>query len=153
MPPVLAARPEETPALFVDHVAMALATHVASTYGGLRLPPRVPLGGLAAWQERRAKELLNAHLEGGISLSDLASACELSVRHFTRAFRQSTGMTLHGWLLHHRIERAKSLLANTSQPLAEVAIGCGFADQSHFTRTFVRVGGTSPGVWRRMKHE
>jgi hypothetical protein len=83
MRPALAARPEETAALFVDHLALALATHVAHVYGGMRLSPPVPHGGLAGWQERRAKELLNANLNGGVALSDLARACDLSIRHFT----------------------------------------------------------------------
>jgi len=153
MRPALAARPEETAALFVDHVAIAIATHVAHTYGGTRLPRSAPRGGLAPWQERRAKELLNANLNGGISLSDLASACGLSIRHFTRAFRQSTGMAPHEWLLHHRIERAKAYLATSSWLLMDIALDCGFADQSHFSRAFRRAVGVSPGAWRRMNRE
>lgn len=149
MRPALAAGQKETPALFVDHMAMAMATHIASTYGCVRLPRRVYRGGLAPWQERRAKELLNANLAGGVSLSDLARACEVSVRHFTRAFRQSTGMTPHGWLLHYRIEKAKSLLANSPEELANVALNCGFADQSHFIRAFSHAVGVTPGRWRR----
>ena len=151
MRPALAARPEETAALFVDHVAIAIASHVACTYGGMRPPGPLPRGGLAPWQERRAKELLNANLSGGISLSDLASACGLSIRHFTRAFRRSTGMAPHEWLLHHRIESAKGKLAQSSCPLKDVALDCGFADQSHFSRAFRRAVGVSPGEWRRMR--
>jgi AraC family transcriptional regulator len=107
-------------------------------------------GALARWQERRAKELLAANLKGGITLADLAKACELSVRHFTRAFRGSTGMSPRGWLLQLRIEKAKSLLTGSRRALVDVALECGFADQSHFTRTFQRSVGLSPGAWQRM---
>jgi AraC family transcriptional regulator len=151
MRPALAAQPAETPGLFVDHMALALTAHIVSTYGGVHLPSRVSRGGLAPWQERRAKELLDANLAGKISLSQLASECEVSVRHFTRGFRQSTGMTPHEWLLRQRIERAKSLLVNTSDQLTDVALNCGFADQSHFSRAFVRAIGVTPGKWRRFK--
>ena len=147
--PALAA-PGRASELFVDHLAMALATHVAHTYGGMRARSDVKIGTLAGWQERRAKEMLAANLTGGIALADLAKACELSIRHFTRAFRGSTGMSPHGWLLQLRIEKAKSLLASSRRVLADIAFECGFADQSHFTRVFQRSVGSSPGAWQRL---
>lgn len=148
--PTLAAPPHERNELFVDHVAMALATHVAYTYGGMRPRPVASIGSLAPWQERRAKELLAANLAANITLEDLARECELSIRHFTRAFRGSTGMSPHAWLRHHRVEKAKGLLMNSPRVLSDVALDCGFADQSHFTRTFQRVVGISPGAFRRL---
>jgi AraC-like DNA-binding protein len=147
--PTLSARPQERNALFVDHVAMALATHLACTYGGMRLPPISAVGRLAPWQERRAKEMLASNLDGGVALSELAGACDLSIRHFTRAFRGSTGMSPHAWLRHQRVEKAKGLLTNKNFVIADIALDCGFADQSHFTRVFQRAAGMSPGAWRR----
>jgi AraC-like DNA-binding protein len=73
----------------------------------------------------------------------------LSVSHFSRAFAVSIGLPPHRWLLNRRVERAKSMLSNAAPTLSEVAIACGFADQSHFTRTFTREVGISPGAWRR----
>lgn len=147
--PALAA-PAQASELFVDHLAMALATHIAHAYGGMRARSDANSGTLAHWQERRAKELLAANLTGGITLADLAKACELSIRHFTRAFRGSTGLSPHGWLLQLRIEKAKSLLTNSRRMLADIALECGFADQSHFTRAFQRAVGLSPGAWQRL---
>jgi AraC-like DNA-binding protein len=152
MRPALA-RPEETPELFVDHVAMALSIHLAQKYGNVALLPRQWAGGLAPWQERRAKELIDANTEGGLTLNALAQSCELSRRHFTRAFRQSTGMAPHQWLQYRRTEKAKHLLDKSSASLSSIAMDCGFADQSHFTRTFSRVVGVPPGTWRRTKRE
>ncbi|PWT93333.1 MAG: AraC family transcriptional regulator [Proteobacteria bacterium] len=149
MRPSLAARPAEVAPLMVDHVANAIAIHVAHTYGGMHARGHTRRGGLAPWQERRAKELLHANLSGRISLGALAAACELSVRHFTRAFRQSTSVSPHEWLQQHRLERAKELLARSSMHLAEIALDCGFADQSHFSRKFQRAVGATPGNWRR----
>jgi len=92
---------------------------------------------------RRVKEFLNAHLSGRILLTDLARTCDLSVRQFTRAFRQTTGIAPHQWLLRQRIEKAKDLLQGV-QPLSTVASACGFADQSHFTRVFTPAVGMTP---------
>ncbi|WP_331373360.1 AraC family transcriptional regulator [Sinorhizobium chiapasense] len=141
-------RPEEVSRVFVDHVTLAVGVHVAHRYGGMRVLRR-ERGQLAMWQEKRAKELLEANLDGDISLRALAMECGLSRSHFTRAFRATTGVAPHQWLLQRRIERAKDLLHDTKQTIAEVALSCGFADQSHFTRIFTRVVGTSPHAWRQ----
>src|SRR6185437_9785399 len=73
--------PEAVNAAFAEHVLIAIAAHVAGTYGHMRLARRVVRGGLAAWQERRAKEMLTANLAADVSLSDLALECGLSVSH------------------------------------------------------------------------
>ena len=135
--------------LFVDHVVLAAGIHLASTYGGLRPVVRPVRGGLAPWQERRAKEVLSANLDGGVPLKDVARECRLSVSHFSRAFRSSMGVAPHSWLLTRRVEVAKQKLRDSRLPLAEVAMACGFADQSHLTRVFTRMVGVSPGAWRR----
>lgn len=145
--PVMA-RPNEKRALFLDYVGLALTCHIAQAYGGINAL-RVSRGGLAPWQLRRAQEMMTASNEG-VSLDRLASGCGLSTRHFARAFRNSTGVPPHRWLLKHRVERAKALLASRRLSLADVALTCGFADQSHFTRVFAATVGVSPGFWRRL---
>jgi AraC family transcriptional regulator len=145
------AKPQEASVLFIDHIALALCAHVAQVYGGMQTSQRPPRGGLAPWQERRTKELLNADLGGEIPLRQLAMECGLSVRHFTRAFRQSTGIPPHRYLLKRRVEQAQQLLKDPALSLLDVALACGFADQSHFTRVFSASVGVSPGVWRRMR--
>lgn len=145
------AKPAEVCPVYVDHVASALAAHVAHAYGAMQIVKRRPVGGLAPCQELRAKELLSANLNGEVSLNELAAECGLSVRHFARAFRQSTGVPPHRWRLQHRVERAKTLLHDSTLALTDVAFTCGFADQSHFTRVFSAMVGVSPGAWRRMQ--
>jgi AraC family transcriptional regulator len=136
--------------LFHDHLLSALGAHFAATYGGME-PYRLDRGGLAPWQERRAKDLLAADLAGDLSLRYVAQECGLSTTYFSRAFKRSTGTTPHAWLQLCRIDHAKQLLADRDLPLAEVALSCGFADQSHFTRTFARLAGVTPGSWRRLQ--
>ena len=139
--------------LLFDQLGLALATHVAEAYGGMRPMPPPMRSGLAPWQVRRAKAVLGDDLTAKISLENVARECRLSASHFCRAFRQSVGASPHRWLTHRRIEAAQSLLRDGRQALAEVALACGFADQAHFTRVFTRAVGASPGAWRRARCE
>src|SRR5258706_6644577 len=109
----------------------------------------VSTGGLAAWQRRRAEEILRQNLDGRIRLSDIARECGLSVSHFARSFKTSFGASTHQWLMQHRIDHAKQLMSQTSMSLIDVAIQAGFNDQAAFTRTFHQLVGVSPGRWRR----
>ena len=142
--------PERVSRLFADYVMLAFAAHVAEAYGGMQTAVRLVKGGLAPWQERRSKEMLAADLTGDTPLSVIADACGLSVGHFSRAFRRSTGLAPHAWLLQARVDTAMTLLNRPDASLASVALACGFADQSHFTRAFTRRVGVSPGAWRRI---
>lgn len=143
------ARPDQISSLFADHVTMALRAHIAQTYGGMRLARRPFRGGLVAWQQRRVEALLDSHLDGEITLDRLAQECGLSVSHFARAFRKTNGTSPHRWLVGRRVAKAKDLLHNSTTPLSEIALACGFADQSHFTRVFTKMVGISPGASRR----
>jgi AraC-like DNA-binding protein len=142
--------PGQANQLFLDHVFLALGTHVAQTYGGLRPPSRPVAGGLAPWQVRRAKEIFSAKLDNGVALKEVARECGLSLSYFSRAFRRSVGVPPHTWLLQHRIEVAKEKLRDRRVSVSQVALTCGFADQSHLTRVFTRMVGLSPAAWRRV---
>ena len=145
--------PDQVNQLFVDHVLLALGVHVAQAYGGMQPLSQPVRGGLAPWQVRRAIEILGANLDGGVPLKEIARECGLSVSHFSRAFRRTTGEAPHQWLMTRRVEAAKEKLRDGRLPLLDVALACGFADQSHLTRVFSRVVGISPGAWRRGRHE
>jgi len=141
--------PEEADRLFVGYMILALSAHVATAYGNFEPNSRLAKGGLAPWQAKRAKDMLGADLSAKLELKDLACECGLSVSHFSQAFRGSTGMPPHQWRIKRRLDVAKAMMRDSSATLAEIAITCGFTDQSHFTRTFTRETGTSPGQWRR----
>ena len=141
--------PDRANQLFVEHVLLGLGIHVAQTYGGMR-PLSLPVrGGLATWQVRRAKEILSTNLDGRVPLKEVARECGLSVSYFSCAFRRSMGAAPHKWLLTLRVEAAKGKLRDSRLSLRDVALACGFADQSHLTQVFTRIVGLSPGVWRR----
>jgi AraC-like DNA-binding protein len=150
--PALAA-PEQANRLFIDHLSRAAIAHLTASYGSLEIQSQPTRNGLAPWQERRAKEMLTANLAGNISLSELATACRLSQSHFSVSFKRSVGYPPHKWLLTKRLEKARHLIRTTKQPLCEIALDTGFADQSHLTRVFARHVGVSPGAWRRAQAE
>jgi AraC-like DNA-binding protein len=136
--------------LVLNEIALLLGAHILQRYCGPA--KRAPLlrQGLCNWQKIRADEILRAHLGGNITLSELATACSLSERQFSRSFRRSFGLSAHQYLIRLRLERAKVLLAQTRKSLAEIAQLCGFCDQPAFTRSFGRVERMTPSRWRRL---
>ncbi len=142
-------QPDNTSKLFLDHVLHALKSHFVVSYGGIRVPPPTARGGLSAFQMRRATEFLEAHLDGNISLSRVAKICDLSLSHFARAFKCTFRKPPYQWLLERRIEKGRDLLLSSRLPLADIAMRCGFTDQSGFNRSFKRICGVAPGEWRR----
>lgn len=84
-----------------------------------------------------------------ISVSALSSVVGLSRSYFSHAFRRSVGRTPHAHVVRLRLQRAMTLMADTDAALTEVALAAGFADQSHFSRSFRRVTGVTPADWRK----
>lgn len=132
--------------LTFDYFVLMFCNHVALKYGNSRFP-RSRVAGLAPWQKRRVRELVDAGLHQQLRLSTLAAECRLSVSHFCRSFKQSFGVPAHRYVIQCRVDFAKSLLTNSSMPLAEVALRSGFNDQSAFSRTFGAFVGVSPKRW------
>ncbi|MGF6493816.1 AraC family transcriptional regulator [Luteibacter sp. 621] len=112
---------------------------------------RVP-GGLAPWQSERAMTWMEERLDAAFTSAEVAALFGMSAGHFTRAFRITQGISPRQWILQRRVERAKTLLPDTSVSLTDVALICGFSEQSHFTRVFARLVGMPPGAWRRRLH-
>jgi AraC-like DNA-binding protein len=124
-----------------DSLIAALIAHLAAPAA------RCAVQALSARARDRAIDLIEARFTEAVSLEELAQAAGLGVRQFTRAFRDATGRSAHQYLLHRRVEHAKVLIRQ-GLPLADVAVQCGFCDQSQLTRTFVRHVGTTPGRFR-----
>ncbi len=141
----------EASTVFLDQLGVAIGTHLIEHHSDrghlVKTPQRLLLSPL---QLNRAKAMLRNHLDGAISIAEVAKACGLSRGYFIRAFREATGQTPHRWMLQNRVERARGLLIESELGLADVALVCGFADQSHFTRIFARLMGVPPGNYRRI---
>jgi len=136
--------------LALDHIAMVLGAHTLQQHCGTPKFASGPRQGLEAWQKIRTEEMLQASLEGNISVNELASACSLSTSHFARRFRHSFGTSVHQYLIKLRIEHAKDLLSQTKRTLVEIASLSGFCDQPAFTRTFSRLEHMTPSRWRSL---
>lgn len=129
-----------------DPLAREVACHLFSRQLLARLTP-------ARWDDRppqhlqRAAELMQDDSASPLSLAELSAVAGLTPSHFVRAFSQHYGMTPHAYLLDKRIRHARTLLRQ-GQPLAEVALASGFADQAHFQRQFKRRVAATPGQYR-----
>ncbi|WP_165799706.1 helix-turn-helix domain-containing protein [Sphingomonas oleivorans] len=140
--------PDSANRLFVDQVTLAAHVHILERYGGVRLT-RLSRGSLSPIQRRTVLDLIDAHVAGGISLDQMAAECGLSRTQFVAAFARSMGMSPHRWIVARRLERSREMLRSNELSIAQVALACGFGDQSHFTRAFRQRYGITPANWRR----
>jgi AraC family transcriptional regulator len=108
-------------------------------------------GGLAPWQVRSVTTYIDANLNTSLSCRTLAQLARLSVSHFARAFKCTFGYSPHVFLMRRRMERAQGLMLKSNAPLAYIALDCGFADQAHLSRLFLRFTGERPASWRRAR--
>jgi AraC family transcriptional regulator len=137
----------------MDRIASAMARRVLdrhSRLAGTRGDGR-RRGGLPSWRLRAACEAMDAADNGRVRLADLAAAAGLSTFHFCRAFRETTGLPPHRWMLARRLERAQDLLLRTTLPVTEVAARVGYDDPGQFARVFRGMVGTNPGGWRNLR--
>nr|WP_276610950.1 AraC family transcriptional regulator [Kineococcus siccus] len=93
---------------------------------------------------RRLRDLLDADVVAGVGLADASARLQADPAHLVRAFGAEFGLPPHRYLTGRRVDRARRLLLDGVPP-AQAAVGAGFYDQSHLTRHFRRVLGTTPG--------
>ena len=96
----------------------------------------------------QAREFLHANFSKSVSLRETAEAVDVHPVYLARMFRQRFGCSVGEYLRRHRIEIACFQISTTQKPLAEIACDCGFADQSHFSRTFLQLMGVTPSRYR-----
>lgn len=129
-------------ALVVRALALCRTRREISAPGRSRAP-------LPTWRLKRVVQHIDAHLQGRITLGDMAAVAGLTRMHFAAQFRRATGMSPHGYLLQRRVERAKALLCDSRRPLVDIALSVGFGTQPHFTTVFKRFAGQTPHRWRQ----
>jgi AraC family transcriptional regulator len=100
-----------------------------------------PSNGLSRERLKRVRDYIETHLGDRLTLTELAGVACLSPFHFSRSFKQAVGVGPQRFVTQRRLERAKTLIRRTKQPLAQIAQQLGFADQSHLTSTFRRASG------------
>lgn len=107
-------------------------------------------GGLASWQAERVRRYIVKNCSDRISLDEMAQMTRLSNSYFSAAFRVTFGTSPHDYVCRRRVEQAMRMMINTESPLSQIALDCGFADQSHLSRVFRRITKHTPAAWRRI---
>lgn len=131
--------------LAVESELLAVLELVFVRHGGLRAAkPAARDGGVTA----RLRDYLEAHYAEPVSLGQLAALVQRHPRHLLEAFRRAYGVPPHTYLLQRRVREAKCRLL-AGEGAVEVALALGFYDQAHFSGTFKRFTGVSPGRFRR----
>ncbi len=133
--------------LYAESLASALAVHVLQRYSRQTAAPTLPPVPLTHPKLRLAIDYIQAHLAQPVTVAEVAEVVQMSPYHFSRCFKQSTGLSPYQYILHQRVEQAK-LLLRSALPLAQIAAQVGFASQSHFNRHFKRWVGLTPNQFR-----
>ena len=134
--------------LYIESMATAISAHLLQHYSTQKLKIQNYTDGLPKARLRQVTDYINEHSTQNISLTEMAQTVQMSLYHFSRLFKQSTGLTPHQYLLRCRTEQAKRLLRTTNLSIATIAAQVGFVDQSHFARHFKRYVGIPPSQFR-----
>ena len=122
---------------------MALTDRVRNPHDRQRLPLRARLGVQNA-KVLSIIELMEAHLAEPLSLLEIADGAGLSRRQIERLFRQEMGRSPARYYLEIRLDRARHLLIQSTMPVVEVAVACGFVSASHFSKCYRELYNRSP---------
>jgi AraC family transcriptional regulator len=132
----------------VAALTQLFAAHVAEKYTGPAAEKPVFHGGLPIRQLRKVEDHVRDHLAEEVPVERLAELVELSPFHFSRVFKESTGMSPLQFVVRERITRAQQLIRETSRSLIEIALDVGYTSPSHFAQVFRRVVGVTPTEFR-----
>ena len=133
--------------LFAEHIAALILLRLAALEGR-ETPPSARGGRLNGRRLRRLEAYIEENLAENISLSDLAAQLEMPLGTFARHFRNATGQSPYAFVIERRLCRAETLMREGDGSIAEIALACGFSNQSHFTSAFRARRGATPAMWR-----
>lgn len=135
---------------YVDHLGLALASHLALVHGaGPRAPEPERVRGLSDGELATVVDLMQSRLADPVSIDELARSVNLSRSQFARSFKERTGRPPHQHLIRLRLEHARRLLRTSDLRIADIAVRSGFAHQEHLTRAMSAHFGATPAVMRR----
>jgi AraC family transcriptional regulator len=136
--------------LYVEQLALAIAARlIRHNHRRAPVAESAARRGLSSPQMRRIEDYIEATLSEVIPIGRLSAESGLSVSHFVRQFRLATGISPHQFVLRRRVERARRMLTETDEPIAQIALACGFSHQEHLTNIFKRQVGVTPAGFRR----
>ncbi len=134
--------------LTLSTASTLLLTHLVQHYSNVQWALPTVTGGLSPFVLRNVLAFIEENLAQPLTLAELAAQASLSEFHFARMFRQSMQMAPHQYVMQRRMEKAKTLVRTTRQPLTDIALACGFSSASHFSNRFRAATGLTPSQLR-----
>jgi AraC family transcriptional regulator len=139
---------ESNGCLYIESLVNSLSMHLLQHYT-VRPPVRNDAEGLSQTQLQAILDYIHTSLDQTVKLTDLAAILGMSVHYFCTSFKKAMAISPYQYVLQQRMERAKQLLRQRKElAIADIALQCGFANQSHFTKNFRQLVGTTPKVYR-----
>jgi AraC family transcriptional regulator len=135
--------------LYGESLGIALAARLVQNYAVSKPPLEFKANGLAQSQLERVIDYMKANLTQDLSILDLATLTGMSESHFSRSFKRSVGIAPHQYLMQQRVERAKQLLKRQAISISDIALDCGFANQTHLTKVFRQMTGVTPKAYQK----
>jgi AraC family transcriptional regulator len=134
--------------LYAESLFHSLVVHILHKYATRKPQIKESADGLSSSQLKYILELINDNISSEISVNKMADYLSLSPFHFSREFKKSVGVSPHNYVMQQRVKMAKIILKQQNLPIAEVALECGFSNQSHLGRTFKKHTGVTPKKFR-----
>jgi AraC family transcriptional regulator len=134
--------------LYAEALSVALATRLRAQYSHEQGADREFERTLSPTQVRRVCEYIQTNLASDFGVAELAHQVNLSPHHFSMLFKHALGIPPHRYVLQERIREAQRQLAGSRMDISQLALQLGFSDQSHFSRAFRKMTGTTPKRYR-----
>lgn len=135
--------------LYGESLGTALAARLVQNYAVSKPSLEFKAKGLPQSQLERVIDYMKANLTQDLSILDLATLTSMSESHFSRSFKQSVGIAPYQYLMQQRVERAKQLLKQQAISISDIALDCGFANQTHLTKVFRQMTGMTPKAYQK----
>ena len=135
--------------LYGESLGTALAARLVQNYAVSKPSLEFKANGFPQSQLGRVIDYMQANLAQDLSILDLATLTNMSESHFSRSFKQSVGITPYQYLMQQRVERAKQLLKQQAISISDIALDCGFANQTHLTKVFSQMTGMTPKAYQK----
>jgi AraC family transcriptional regulator len=135
--------------LYGELLGTALAARLVQNYAVSQPSLEFNANGLPQSQLERVIDYMKANLTEDLSILDLATLTSMSESHFSRSFKRSVGIAPYQYLMQQRMERAKQLLKQQEISISDIALDCGFANQTHLTKVFRQITGMTPKAYQK----
>jgi AraC family transcriptional regulator len=135
--------------LYVESLFTVLSIHLLRHNGTSQLTIHQYRDGLSHRQLYQVIDFIHANLKRKLTLSAIAQQLNMSVYYFCQLFKQSMGISPYKYVLQQRVEQAKLLLKHKEKAIADIALECGFANQTHLNKHFRKLTGTTPKSYRQ----